>query len=321
MRGEVVRHLRPGRLRAADRPVDAGARRAVGVRPWFAAAVWRDGVGAFLVLVPVAIAVYLASWVGWFRSDQGWDRDWGATHPSAVSALSSPTRCEPVALPPAAYTFHVGLDSPHPYSANPWSWLVQGRPTSFFYESKANGVEGCTVDNCSKAITSLGTPVLWWVGLIALAVLLFRWPSPATGGRGRSSPVRGRVPAVVPVPAPDDLHLLRRRLRPVRRARGGVPAGAGTGTRPEHSRAEGGVSVESALLRRRVGAAIAGDDRRAVRGVLRILLADLHRAGDLVRGLGAPDVAAELDLTGRGPGLSVTHCSHVRCARDPPYRR
>ncbi|WP_432561316.1 dolichyl-phosphate-mannose--protein mannosyltransferase [Kineococcus sp. SYSU DK003] len=155
---------------------DAGARRAIGVRPWFAAAVWHDGIGAFVSLVPVAVVTYVATWAGWFRSDLGWGRQWGAEHPSSGIGAVVPDALRSLwHYHQQAYAFHVGLDSPHPYAANPWSWLVQGRPTSFFYEAKTDGVEGCAVDSCSKAITSLGTPVLWWVGLAALAILLFCW--------------------------------------------------------------------------------------------------------------------------------------------------
>ncbi len=239
---------------------DAGARRAVGVRPWFAAAVWRDGVGAFLVLVPVAIAVYLASWVGWFRSDQGWDRDWGATHPSRGIGSVVPDALRSLwHYHQQAYTFHVGLDSPHPYSANPWSWLVQGRPTSFFYESKANGVEGCTVDNCSKAITSLGTPVLWWVGLIALAVLLFRWAFARDWRAGAI--LAGYAGAYLP------WFQYQHRTIFTFYAVVFVPfvvlavvylLGLVLGPDPSTAVLRKGVSVESALLRRRVGAAVAG---------------------------------------------------------------
>jgi dolichyl-phosphate-mannose--protein O-mannosyl transferase len=71
--------------------------------------------------------------------------------------------------------FHVTLTSSHPYQANPWSWLVQGRPTSFFYEGPTKGQDGCLVESCSKAITSLGNPVVWWGGTAAIAVLLFCW--------------------------------------------------------------------------------------------------------------------------------------------------
>jgi len=155
---------------------DASTRRAIGVRPWFAAAVWRDGLVAFVVLVPVAVVTYVATWTGWFRSDVGYDRQWGVQHPSnGIGGLVPDALRSLWHYHQQAYTFHVGLNTPHPYQANPWSWLVQGRPTSFFYESKTNGVEGCSVENCSKAITSLGNPVIWWAGLLALAVLLFCW--------------------------------------------------------------------------------------------------------------------------------------------------
>ncbi|WP_432534208.1 dolichyl-phosphate-mannose--protein mannosyltransferase [Kineococcus arenarius] len=155
---------------------DAGARRAVGVRSWLPAAAWRDGVPAFLAMVPVAVVVYVATWAGWFASEDGWDRQWGAQHPSSGVGDLVPDALRSLwHYHQEAYSFHVGLDSPHPYSANPWSWLVQGRPTSFFYEDPVLGEDGCTVAQCSKAITSLGTPVLWWAGVAALVVLLWCW--------------------------------------------------------------------------------------------------------------------------------------------------
>ena len=67
------------------------------------------------------------------------------------------------------------ITSPHPYQSSPWSWLVQGRPTSFFYEGPKKGADGCLVDQCSKAITSIGTLSIWWGGTIAVFVLLFLW--------------------------------------------------------------------------------------------------------------------------------------------------
>ncbi|WP_323132189.1 dolichyl-phosphate-mannose--protein mannosyltransferase [Kineococcus indalonis] len=155
---------------------DAGARRAVGVRSWLPAAAWRDGVPAFLSTVPVALVVYVASWSGWFASSAGWDRQWGAQHPSPGAGALVPDALRSLwHYHQQAYAFHVGLDSPHPYAANPWSWLVQGRPTSFFYEKRVLGQDGCEVAVCSKAITALGTPVLWWAGLVALLVLLWWW--------------------------------------------------------------------------------------------------------------------------------------------------
>ena len=63
--------------------------------------------------------------------------------------------------------FHTGLTEAHSYSANPWSWLILGRPTSFFYSSPS-----CGGQNCSQEILALGTPLIWWSAIIALGVLV-----------------------------------------------------------------------------------------------------------------------------------------------------
>ena len=53
--------------------------------------------------------------------------------------------------------------------------MIQSRPTSFFYENKAMGVDGCEVDKCSKAITSLGSVSIWWLATAALFFLVYHW--------------------------------------------------------------------------------------------------------------------------------------------------
>jgi dolichyl-phosphate-mannose--protein O-mannosyl transferase len=154
---------------------DVGARRAAGVRRWFAGGVLRDGVPAFLTLVPVAVLTYLASWTGWFLTKGGWDREWGAQHPSKSFGFVPDALRGLWKYHQEMYHFHVTLTSDHPYKTNPWSWLIQGRPTSFFYETKTRGQDGCTVAQCSKAITSIGTPTLWWGATAAIFVLLAMW--------------------------------------------------------------------------------------------------------------------------------------------------
>jgi dolichyl-phosphate-mannose--protein O-mannosyl transferase len=154
---------------------DLGARRAVGVRDWARAGILRDGITGFLSTVPVAFAVYLASWAGWFHSTNGYDRQWGAQHPSTDARFMPDSLRSLWHYHQWMYQFHTHLDSFHQYRANPWSWLIQGRPTSFFYESPKKGQDGCTVAQCSKAITSLGTPTIWWGATLALLVLFFMW--------------------------------------------------------------------------------------------------------------------------------------------------
>jgi dolichyl-phosphate-mannose--protein O-mannosyl transferase len=46
-----------------------------------------------------------------------------------------------------------------------------GRPTSFYYQSP----EGCGAENCAQEVLALGTPFLWWIGTIAIAVVFGFW--------------------------------------------------------------------------------------------------------------------------------------------------
>jgi dolichyl-phosphate-mannose--protein O-mannosyl transferase len=109
-------------------------------------------------LLPVF--VYTLTWAGWFMSDRGWSRQ------SSKNPLSSWIHYHSEML-----NFHTGLTATHPYQANPWSWLIMGRPTSFFYDSP----KGCSAENCTQAVLALGTPLLWWVGSIAIAVVVGYW--------------------------------------------------------------------------------------------------------------------------------------------------
>ncbi len=153
---------------------DLGARRKVGVQRWFTGTLLKDAPLAFVTIVPVAAATYLASWFGWFRAEDSWGRQWAVDNPderlAALGSLGSLMHYHE-----RAYNFHVGLDSEHPYQANPWSWLVNARPTSFWYRGTDDGVRGCGDDRCVQAVTSVGNPVIWWAGAIAVVVCLLAW--------------------------------------------------------------------------------------------------------------------------------------------------
>jgi dolichyl-phosphate-mannose-protein mannosyltransferase len=106
---------------------------------------------------PIVILVYIFSWSGWLLSDRGWARDSDA---NPLLALWNYHR--------EIYGFHSNLEAEHPYQSHPLSWLVMGRPTSFFYESP----QGCGANECSQEILALGNPLIWWFGTIALATLI-----------------------------------------------------------------------------------------------------------------------------------------------------
>jgi dolichyl-phosphate-mannose--protein O-mannosyl transferase len=101
------------------------------------------------------IITYIASWAGWFATSIGFDRQLGAI----AGFIDYHKRI---------LTFHASLQDPHTYSANPFTWLLQSRPTAFYYETPT----GCGAPKCSQEILALGTPLLWWIGTISIAIAL-----------------------------------------------------------------------------------------------------------------------------------------------------
>ena len=97
---------------------------------------------------------------GWLLSDRGWDRNWSS------NVLKSWWHYHAEML-----NFHTSLTTKHSYQANPWSWMIMGRPTSFFYDSP----QSCSSKNCAQEVLAIGTPILWWLGTIAVVVLFGFW--------------------------------------------------------------------------------------------------------------------------------------------------
>ncbi len=155
---------------------DVSARHAVGAKDWLVAGTLRDAPVAFVHLVPVALLVYVASWFGWFRSDEGFNRYWARDNPDTFLARTLP---DPLASlvywHQRMYEFHVGVTGDHIYQANPWSWIVQGRPTLFAHNDVSQGQAGCTVDTCKLDVLNVGNPVVWWGGAIAIVVVFLVW--------------------------------------------------------------------------------------------------------------------------------------------------
>lgn len=105
--------------------------------------------------VVLPILVYIISWSGWIFSVKGWARESG----SNIFASFWNYHIQ-------ILDFHRGLTEKHSYQANPWSWLVLGRPTSFFYDSSGN----CGNEKCAQEILAMGTPILWWSSIFAVAI-------------------------------------------------------------------------------------------------------------------------------------------------------
>jgi dolichyl-phosphate-mannose--protein O-mannosyl transferase len=144
-----------------------GARRSAGVRRPLSAGILRD-LGWLLLSFVLTVIFYLASWTGWFLTDTGYFRHYreanGMSEPPILGALLNLVHYHS-----EAYNFHSGLTDRHIYQSWPWQWLLLGRPVAFYW----NGTGNCGAPSCAAEILLLGTPLLWWSFLPALAALVW----------------------------------------------------------------------------------------------------------------------------------------------------
>ena len=134
---------------------DALARRRLGVGYWPTDAA-RQGGASFVLFVPVAVLVYVASWTGWIVTAGGYDRQ--ADGGSVWVNLWKYHR--------AIYDFHVGLTSTHGYASPAWQWPLLLRPTSMYYLNE---------DSVVLNIYSMPNPLIWYASVAATVYLIWRF--------------------------------------------------------------------------------------------------------------------------------------------------
>ncbi|MDN4483612.1 dolichyl-phosphate-mannose--protein mannosyltransferase [Demequina lignilytica] len=150
---------------------DAVARRELGYDRWLA--------GAFVRAVPAAVAtvvttlvVYVASWANWFLTDGSYARRWAEEHPGEGATWLPDALNSLLHYHQQMWTFHTGLTTEHNYMSNPWLWLIQWRPTAFYFEDVPDA--DCGAERCVSAIHALGNPLIWWLATAALVWALWR---------------------------------------------------------------------------------------------------------------------------------------------------
>jgi len=154
---------------------DLGLRRAAGFEDWLP-----GGLRSEVKWMPVwfglaPLAVYVASWSGWFATDDGYDRNWAAQHGNHTpiwSAIDSWYQYNHWML-----QFGLGLTAYQSYRSNPVGWLVLARPISFYWAEPACTAKG----GCAAEVLAIGTPLIWWGGTLALLFCLFWWLSGLIG--------------------------------------------------------------------------------------------------------------------------------------------
>lgn len=150
---------------------DALARRRAGITFWPSDAIIRQGPVTFVLLVPVALVTYLASWTGWFATSGGYDRE---SDPNPLIALWNYHQ--------AVYNFHIDLSSGHSYASPAWQWPLMIRPTSMYWNRTDLGDDGCAWESgCVQAVSSIANPAIWYpavAAVIMLAVIFVMRPKP-----------------------------------------------------------------------------------------------------------------------------------------------
>jgi dolichyl-phosphate-mannose-protein mannosyltransferase len=164
-----------------------GAKRAAGVRKPFVSTLLRDVAPIIGWLLMLPIAVYIASWTGWFMNGPkyAYDRNWANGRHTDWSFIPTSIRSlwhyhwE-------AYNFHAHLSSYHSYRENAWGWLFDARPVLYYAgypHAPAPGASAAAVnaslgchsggDGCARMIYDLGTPAIWWVSIPVMCFMLY----------------------------------------------------------------------------------------------------------------------------------------------------
>ena len=146
---------------------DLADRRAARVEQWALGAFAR-AVPAFLATVVLIPVTYIATWLPWFRTEESYGRQWAQDNPGEGLTWLPEGLRSLVHYHQQMYEFHRTLDSPHNYESNPWTWMLQYRPTAFWFEDAPDA--DCGAERCVSAIHAIGHPLIWWA---ACGVLIF----------------------------------------------------------------------------------------------------------------------------------------------------
>ena len=136
--------------------------------------------GGAVSLLLLPLAVYLASWTGWFVS---YEDSYAGERACAQQEPCGHGLSERLgtwgAFQGELVRYHRDLEATHPYRSSPAGWPVLARPVLMYRETCADGGAGrdrpCLVEPGQKAlIVALGSPVVWWSALLAYPVLAWR---------------------------------------------------------------------------------------------------------------------------------------------------
>jgi dolichyl-phosphate-mannose--protein O-mannosyl transferase len=72
------------------------------------------------------------------------------------------------------YNYNIGYRSSNKSVANAWQMLTLEKPTLFAVDPHSAATAACqSAANCKIVLSTLGNPLIWWLGALAIAVLSF----------------------------------------------------------------------------------------------------------------------------------------------------
>ncbi len=174
---------------------DSGMRRSIGVRWAPLKSLLVDAIPSFFSIIVVGLIVYVVSWMGFLTHAQEYedafghaydknDWTWSSVDDKSGGRLGGVEHDLNILwnFHKEVYMFHTGefiKEATHPFQSHPGGWLVLNRPLGIASTTGDNSViancpEG---QDCVKQILAIGTPALWWGGVLALFVSLGYWLS------------------------------------------------------------------------------------------------------------------------------------------------
>ena len=172
---------------------DTGMRRSIGVKSAALKSFVADLLPSAISVLLVGLVVYIVSWMGLLLHAERFEEQFGHANDAKDWTWSSvddrpDNTAEHVAhdlnilwnYHIEVYKFHTGQyikDATHPFQSDPAGWLVLNRPLGVAALSGDTKVlPDCPKgESCVRQVLAIGTPVLWWGGVLALVVGATYW--------------------------------------------------------------------------------------------------------------------------------------------------
>jgi dolichyl-phosphate-mannose-protein mannosyltransferase len=158
---------------------DIGARRTAGLRAYVRGGLRRDGKWLLLTMGVIPLVTYVLTWLNWFITGTGYDRDYAQQHGVNIPVISQLYSL--YEYHKEIYQFMSTLSATHPYMSQPWDWFVMSRPVAFYWNTYTNAAgthletQPKVVGPYVREVLAIGNPAIWWVSLPAIAVCLVFW--------------------------------------------------------------------------------------------------------------------------------------------------